>query len=154
MSQAPTLSRRLCRDRDQETWHIRYAGVHVGTIAERIGNPVGTDAWSWNCGFYPGSKPGDCTTGTAASFVTARVAFELAWSVFLGKRTEADFQEWRDYKAAQAHKRAMWAAGKLLPSQLPNSMMRCHCGALFDSHDPATSLEHRKHIYEHQAKIR
>jgi hypothetical protein len=32
-----------------------YGDVHVGTIAERSGNPHDTDPWEWNCGFYPGS---------------------------------------------------------------------------------------------------
>jgi hypothetical protein len=35
--------------------------------------------------------------------------------------------------------RVMWAAGGLLPSQKPNSMMRCHCRDIFDSHEPRGS---------------
>jgi hypothetical protein len=38
----------------------------------------------------------------------------------------------------------MWARGEKLPSQLPNSMMRCPCGERFDSHDPAESYVHRE----------
>jgi hypothetical protein len=45
----------------------------------------------------------------------------------------------------------MWARGELLPSQKPNTMMRCPCGERFDSHDPAGSYVHRQHIYERQA---
>jgi hypothetical protein len=37
--------------------------------------------------------------GTAASFDEARAAFETAWRVFLAKRTEADFQAWREEQA-------------------------------------------------------
>jgi hypothetical protein len=55
--------------------------AHVGTIAIRSG-------WGWSCGFYPGSHPGECTNGSAAT--------EAAWRVFLSNRTEADYQEWRD----------------------------------------------------------
>jgi hypothetical protein len=29
----------------------------------------------WNCGFYPGSHPGECTSGTAATFAQARADF-------------------------------------------------------------------------------
>jgi hypothetical protein len=34
--------------------------------------------------------------GAAATLDQARPDFEKAWAVFLSKRTEADFQEWRD----------------------------------------------------------
>jgi hypothetical protein len=54
------------------------------------------DPWGWRCGFYPGSRPGECTTGTAATLDEARAGFEKAWQVFLSKRTDADFQAWRD----------------------------------------------------------
>ena len=39
------------------------------------GNPFGTDPWQWSCGFYPGSRPGECKNGTAASYEAARSAF-------------------------------------------------------------------------------
>jgi hypothetical protein len=35
----------------------------------------------------------------------------------------------------------------LLPSQKPDTMMRCPCEITFDSHDPAGSYAHRQHIY-------
>src|SRR5260370_35366577 len=66
--------------------------AHVGSIAIRSGNPESTDPWQWHCGFYPGSRPGECTSGTAVTFGQARAAFESAWRGFLSKRTEADFQ--------------------------------------------------------------
>jgi len=66
--------------------------VHVGTIAERVGNPFDTDPWEWSCGFYPGSHPGEHRSDTAATFEDARADFERAWQVFLSNRTEADFQ--------------------------------------------------------------
>jgi len=33
-----------------------------------------------------------------------RVEFESAWFIFLAKRTEADFQEWRDQQTWTAEK--------------------------------------------------
>jgi hypothetical protein len=45
----------------------------------------------------------------------------------------------------QARKYAMWERGELLPSQEPNSMMRCSCGERFDSHDPASNHVHLPH---------
>ena len=60
--------------------------------------------WQWNCGFYPGSHHRECTDGTAATFEQARADFEAAWRVFLSKRTEADFQAWRDQRDWTAEK--------------------------------------------------
>jgi hypothetical protein len=40
----------------------------------------------------------------------------------------------------------MWKAGELLPSQKPDSMMRCPCGETFDSHQLEHNLVHVPHI--------
>jgi hypothetical protein len=74
----PAFARRRNPDARQESWLVYYDDVCVGTIGLRSGNPFGTDQWQWRCGFYPGSEPGDCTSGTAASFDEARGDFELA----------------------------------------------------------------------------
>jgi hypothetical protein len=89
--------------------------VHAGTIAIRTGNPNTTDAWSWRSGFYPSSNPGECTSGTAATFDRARDAFQAAWRVFLAKRTEADFQAWRDQQAWTAEKYRRFDRGERMP---------------------------------------
>lgn len=34
-----------------------------------------SDPWQWRCGFYPEPDSGECTSGTAASFESARAAF-------------------------------------------------------------------------------
>jgi hypothetical protein len=146
----PELTRRRSDDR-QHCWQISYGDIHAGTIAERVGNPPDTDAWEWRCGFYPGSHPGEHQNGTAPTFDEARAGFEEAWAVFLSRRTEADFQARRDARDWTARKYAMWERSELLPSQKPNSMMRCPCGETFDSHDPPGSYVHRVHIYAKQA---
>jgi hypothetical protein len=64
----PVLSRRCSTVDREECWHAFYGDVQVGRIAIRTGNPSETDSWQWRCGFYPGSRPGECTTGTAATF--------------------------------------------------------------------------------------
>lgn len=94
----PELTRRRSPDAREECWQVYYGEVHAGTIAIRTGIPHDGDPWQWGCGFYPGSKPGECTSGIAASFELARAAFEAAWRVFLSNRTEADFQAWRDQR--------------------------------------------------------
>jgi hypothetical protein len=145
----PALTRRRSLDRP-DCWHIYYDDVHAGTIAMRIGNPHDTDQWEWRCGFYPGSHPREIRSGTAATFDEARAEFTSAWPVFLANRSDADFQAWRHQRDQTAWKYSMWERGELLPSQKPNTMMRCPCGITFDSHDPAGSYVHRQHIYAAQ----
>jgi hypothetical protein len=69
----------------------------------------------------------------------------------VAKRTDGDYQAWRDQRDWTARKYAMWERGEKLPSQIPTSMMGCPCGVRFDSHDPAGSYVHRGHIYAAQA---
>ena len=145
MQTMPTLTRKRVNDRP-ERWHVHYAGVRVGLILERVGIANTSEPWQWICGFYPGSKPEDERYGTAASFEAARAAFEAAWRDYLSRRTEADFQQWRDDRDWHARKYAMWERGEQLPSQKPSSMMRCLCGEVFDSHRLEHTLIHVPHI--------
>jgi hypothetical protein len=148
----PALTRRRSPDHRQECWQIYYGDIHAGTITERVGNPHDTDQWAWRCGFYPGSDPGECTSGTAASFDEARADFGRAWKVFLSKRTEADFQAWRYQRDWTERKYALWDAGKKLepPSYGPGKpcsrFRRCPCDEIFDMHGPDEVLVHVPHI--------
>jgi hypothetical protein len=93
-----------------------YCGdVHAGTIAIRTGIPHDEDPWGWACGFYPGSHPEECTNGEAATFDQARADFEAAWRVFLSKRTETDFQAWRDQRDWTAEKYRRFDRGERMP---------------------------------------
>jgi hypothetical protein len=111
----PVLTRRRSADAREECWHIYYGDVRIGTIARRVGNPSDTAPWEWTCRFYPGSHPRECTNGTSETFDQARADFDAAWRVFLAKRTEADFQAWRDQEDWTARKYATWDAGDRLP---------------------------------------
>jgi hypothetical protein len=51
----PNLTRKRVNN-SPETWHIHYAGVSVGVIAERSGAPSSADQWEWHCSFYPGIR--------------------------------------------------------------------------------------------------
>ena len=53
--------------------------------------------------------------GTAATFDEARADFEKAWTLFLSKRTEADFQAWRDQQAWTAEKYRRFDRGERMP---------------------------------------
>ena len=112
----PILTRRLDPDVRQECWLVYYGDVHAGTIAIRTGVPVHEDQWGWRCGFYPGSNPGDDRHGTAASLDAARAAFEAAWREYLPKRSEADFEEWRDQEAWTAEKYRRFDRHERMPS--------------------------------------
>jgi hypothetical protein len=111
----PALTRRRSPDHRQECWQIYYGDIHAGTIIERVGNPHDTEPWEWRCGFYPGSRPGECRSGTAATFDEARADFEGAWAVFFSKRTEADFQAWRDQRDWTAEKYRRFDRGERMP---------------------------------------
>jgi hypothetical protein len=85
------LIRGRSKDAHAESWQIFYVDVQVGALGIRAGNPWGMPSWEWRCGFYLGSNPGECTSGTAATFDKARADFGRACEVFLSKRTESDF---------------------------------------------------------------
>jgi len=146
MGRMPELTRRRSTEAREECWHIYCGDIHAGTIAIRTGSPNDEDPWEWTCGFYPGSHPGEHQNGTAAAFDEARADFDAACHIFLSKRTEADFQAWRDARDWTAQKYAMWEAGEKFPSQRPNSLMRCPCGEVFDSHRLENTLIHVPHI--------
>jgi hypothetical protein len=84
--------------------------------------------------FLSRQSTGECTNGVAVTFDLARADFEAAWAAFLSKRTEADFQAWRDERDWTARKYALWDAGKRLPPNewepgKPYSRFRkCPCG--------------------------
>ena len=147
----PELTRRRSPDAAEECWHVYYGDVHVGTIAIRSGIPHDEDPWGWSCGFYPGSAPGEFLTGKAIDFDEARAGFEDAWRVFSAKRSEADYQAWRDQRDWTERKYAMRKAGERMPSQMPSSLMRCPCGESFDSHELKCTLIHVPHITAAQA---
>jgi hypothetical protein len=148
----PELTRRRSEDHRQECWHIYYGDIHAGTMTERVGNPHDTDPWEWTCGFYPGSSPGEQQSGTSATFDEARADFGTAWQVFLSKRTEADFQAWRDERDWTARKYALWDASKRLepasygPGKPAHRFRKCPCGEVFDMHSPEAVLVHVPHI--------
>ena len=123
------LTRHRDPDAAQETWLIHYGDVRVGVIAERVGNPDSTPPWQWACGFYPGSDPSEHARGMAETFDQARVAFEVAWRIFLAKRTEVDFADYRRDRAFHVWKQAMWTAGFQLPTQVADGRAVCFCGA-------------------------
>jgi hypothetical protein len=127
----PALTRRRYPER-HECWHVYYGDVHVGTIARRAGVPVDVDQWGWDCGFSPGSHPGECTGGSAPTFEEARADFEADWQVFLSNRTEADFDEWRRSAAWTSWKYAMWNKGCRMPTQSTDGRSRCFCGETID----------------------
>jgi hypothetical protein len=91
-------------------------GYLVGTIGIRTGNPWNTPSWEWRCGFYPGSRPGECSSGTAATFDVARADFGRASEAFLSKRTEADFQAWRHQRDWTAEKYQRFDGGERMPT--------------------------------------
>ena len=80
------------------------------------------------------------------TFDHVRAGFDAAWWEYLPRRSEADFQSWRDQEAWTERKYAMWERGERLPSQKPNSLMTYPCGDVFDSHRLEQTAIHVPHI--------
>jgi len=78
----------------RDGWLIYCADVHVGSISRAVGVPGAAERWTWSCGFYPGSKPGEQTHGTADTFDAARADFERAWLVFASRRRPLSCRSW------------------------------------------------------------
>jgi hypothetical protein len=104
-------------DARDDCWLIFYGDVQVGTIKMRTGNPWNTPSREWRCGFYCGSKPGECTSSTAATFDKARADCQAVWRVFLAKRTDAGFQAWRDQRDRTAENYRRFDRGGRMPPQ-------------------------------------
>ncbi|MCP3401956.1 MULTISPECIES: hypothetical protein [unclassified Bradyrhizobium] len=145
------LTRRRSDNPNQETWHIYFDDVRVGTIGERAGVPVHADQWAWSVGFYPGMEPGTRRSGIAESFDAARQAFETAWSELEPSIPDSAFAEWRYDRDWRAEMPARRARGEKRDSEIRSTLMRCGCGAEFDSWKPQESYPHRQHIYAAQA---
>ena len=109
-----------------DAWLIMSGDIEAGRISRAVGLPGAAQRWAWFCGFYPGSNPGEQTHGIADSFDQARADFEKAWQVFSSRRTEADYQAWRDQRGWTARKYAAhdrgqrvpdWRVGELRPAE-------------------------------------
>ncbi|KAA0076102.1 hypothetical protein [Tardiphaga sp. P9-11] len=140
----PELTRRRTDDRF-ETWEIWYGDVQVGTIGLHDWDPTPERSciWKWSCGFYP-VQAGECYSGEALDFETARAAFDAAWKVFLQKRTEAEFEASRRQQQWTANKYALWDAG--FRNKLGRGPLHCPCGATFDPGIPEETMAHIEHI--------
>jgi len=105
----------------------------------------------------PRLPSGECSSGTSASFEEARATSEAAWQVFLSKRTEADFQAWRDQRDWTERKYALWDACKRLdppnfgPGKPGSRFMKCCCGEIFDMRGPEEVVWYVPHISQAEA---
>ncbi|MCK1282266.1 hypothetical protein IVB46_44330 [Bradyrhizobium sp. 61] len=151
MTNDAALTRRRSDNPHEETWHVYFDDVRVGTISVRAGVPVQADQWGWAVGFYPGMEPGTGRRGIATTFEAAREAFEAAWTELLPTIPKSAFAEWRCDRASRAEVAAKRARGEKLDSEIRNTLMRCVCGTTFDSWNPAESYPHRAHITAAQA---
>jgi hypothetical protein len=146
------LTRRRSDDPHRESWSVYNGDVRAGTIGRRAGVPVDVDQWDWSLGFYPGLKPGQHRSGSAATFDQARAKFEAAWADLLPEIPVDAFDEYRRDRDFRAEITAVHARGEKLPTELPSSLMRCICGVTFDSRAPAQNLLHAPHIYAAEAQ--
>lgn len=125
----PALTRRAADNQHQETWHVYYGDIQVGTIGERAGVPKDGDQWGWSVGFFPRSHRGHRESGIAASFREARGDFERAWERYLPQCTPQDFTDYRRQRDWNAWKTRMHDESLPLPTQATTGQSRCFCGA-------------------------
>jgi hypothetical protein len=125
----PALTRRRDPKARRESWIVIYGNVCVGTIGLRAGVPTHVEQWGWRCGFPQVNDRGLRTQGTAATFEEARADFEAAWSAYLPRCTEADFEAYRRQQAWTHWKYQMHETGCRLPTQVTELRSRCFCGA-------------------------
>src|SRR5258705_7164969 len=64
----------------------------------------------------PNRSTSDELSAPPQGAVKTPLSFEQAWAVFLSKRTEADFQKWRDQQAWTAEKYRRFDRGERMPS--------------------------------------
>jgi hypothetical protein len=119
------LTRHRAENSHQETWHIYFTDVHVGTINRCSGVPTHSDQWTWSIGFYPGMQRGASTT----TFEDARGTFDRAWQQLAPKLNEENYEEWRRNRDFHAWKRRMWNEGCRMPTQNQDGWSTCFCGA-------------------------
>jgi hypothetical protein len=141
----PELTRRRYSER-QDCWHIYFGDVHVGTISRRVGQPHDEDPWDGCAASIPAPTPASKPAAPLPSLNRRARTFEQAWLAFSARRTEADYQAWRDQRGWTAKKYAMHESGERMPTQKPNPMMLCPCGETFDSQRLAHTLIHVPHI--------
>ena len=85
--------------RSQDVSATRLTPIHGSGLADSI----------------PAAHPRECTSDTSETFDQARSEFEAAWAVFLSKRTEADFQKWRDQRDWTTEKYRRFDRGERMP---------------------------------------
>ena len=153
----PALTRRRDRDASQETWLIFYDGdIRAGTVALRSGQPTTTEPWEWSCGFYWLSG-GRLRLGHRGDILGSTQGLrggmedlprKTRWGRFSGLARPArpDRTEYALFDAGLRPPSPEWEPGKPCDTR-----MKCRCGEVFDSHDPAGSYIHRGHIYQQQA---
>jgi hypothetical protein len=78
--------------------HPEFGKIDVGRIGRRLGNPTGSDAWSWSIGIVALPGLSHTAQGTAATMKAAQFAWKAHWPKFRDARSEA---EWHDAKEAQ-----------------------------------------------------
>jgi hypothetical protein len=111
------------------------AGVlrrRTGRLDRRAGwcegcRPIGLALW-----VFPAIDRGRRADGTAATFEKARADFADAWSSYLPRCTDADFEGYRRQRAWRRWKYTMQETGHKLPTRVPELRSRCFCGADID----------------------
>jgi hypothetical protein len=89
---------------------VYWRDLPAGTIAKSVGRSD-INKWSWNAGFYPGSRPGEVSGGIASSYDEAKARFIIAWLKFAHSRKPEDIKAYRELRDWTARKYTARNAG-------------------------------------------
>jgi hypothetical protein len=124
----PSLSRRRSQNPHQETWHVYFEGVQVGTIAERAGVPTNVERWGWECGFSPALDRGIRAAGIAQTFDQA-CRFRKGVAKGSAEVYRAGFCATSLRARAHSLEIRHVGCGCKMPTQTVDGSAKCFCGA-------------------------
>jgi hypothetical protein len=110
----PVLIRRRSPHHRQQCWEVYFGDVHVGTIAERTGNPT-PSLGNGGAASIPARALANALAARRRHSPKRAPISKTAWKVFLSNRSEADFQEWRNQEAWTAEKYRRFDRGERMP---------------------------------------
>jgi hypothetical protein len=77
-------------DTPDECWHVHYGRYARRDHRDPHSYPHDEYPWGWSCDFFSSNHPRQHADGVAAASI------RLAPPILASKRSEADFQAWRD----------------------------------------------------------
>jgi hypothetical protein len=95
--------------------HVRLSDLEPRFTCRACGHRGAAERWNWRSDSTQAAIQVQQSYGPEDSFDEARAAFERNWAIFLARRTEDDFQAWRDQQAWTHEKYRRFDRGERMP---------------------------------------